>query len=73
MSIFGLYSEEIGDYTLGPVETETGTKFGVFHNDNLHGGPIGIFCCRPTAIAYMNQQAQADSHQQHEDHSNEHI
>jgi hypothetical protein len=57
---FKAYAAEIGKYRLGPVETETGTKFGVFAAGDERGGPVATFDGRDSAIQFMETQKQAD-------------
>ena len=50
------YEYDKGEYLLGPVESETGTKFGVFPKADPRGGPVVTFESRDKAIEWMDGQ-----------------
>ena len=56
----GKYEYDRGEYLLGPVESETGTKFGVFPKEDPRGGPVVTFKSRDKAVEWMDTQVAAD-------------
>ncbi len=61
MSRRGMYSAVVGQYMIGPVETETGTKFGVFPRCSPRCGPVATFEGRDSTVSWMNKQLVADT------------